>query len=87
MWLHCGMRWVLHESNKQSWYHAFFLLSANDLSGYRNAQKGYKHVQSFCKQMKRSCGMNYLVLTFHQDEKGTIVLNSLNSIIPLILPD
>lgn len=46
----------------------------------RNAQKAYKNIRSFCKQMKKSCGMDCVVLGFHKDEKGSIVLKSLSSL-------
>ena len=44
----------------------------------RNANQAHKHVKSFCKQMKRSCGMDCLVLTCHKDMSGVLVMNVLS---------
>ena len=44
----------------------------------RNANQAYKHVKSFCKQMKKSCGMDCLVLTCHKDMNGVLVMNALS---------
>src|ERR1700733_12877071 len=44
----------------------------------RNAEKAYKHIQSFCKQLKKSCGMDTVVLTFYTDGKSSIEVNSLS---------
>jgi hypothetical protein len=44
----------------------------------RNANQAHKHVKSFCKQMKKSCGMDCLVLTCHKDMNGVLVTNALS---------
>ena len=44
----------------------------------RNAKQGHKHVKSFCKQMKKSCGIDCLVLTCHKEMNGVVVTNALS---------
>ena len=76
-WRPYGIRWDLHQNNRPSelftntaWHHDLLTYSK------RNAKKAYKHIWSFCKQLKKSCRMDTIVLTFHKDEKGSVEVNS-----------
>lgn len=74
-WLPYGIRWDLHQNNRPS--ELFPNTARHHLTGpTRNAEKAYKHIRSFCKQLKKSCGMDTVVLTFHKDEKGSVEVNS-----------
>jgi hypothetical protein len=80
-WLSYGTGWVHHKNNKRSKFTERLLL-VDRLTYLRNADKASKYIRSFCKQMKKTCGMDCVVLTCHKNQKGTIEANALSVFYP-----